>query len=44
LYDEKRYQLKGRSRGKVYRLGDTVRVKVVSVDPETREIDFAVTR
>jgi ribonuclease R len=44
LYDEKRYQLKGRSRGKVYRLGDKVRVKVVSVDPETREIDFAVTR
>ncbi len=44
LYDEKRYQLKGRSRGKVYRLGDTVRVKVVSVDPETREIDFAVAR
>lgn len=44
LYDEKRYQLKGRSRGRVYRLGDKVRVRVVSVDPETREIDFAVTR
>ncbi len=44
LFDEKRYQLKGRSRGKVYRLGDSVRVEVVSVDPETREIDFAITR
>lgn len=44
LFDEKRYQLKGRSRGKVYRLGDTVRVRVVSVNPETREIDFAVVR
>lgn len=44
LFDEKRYQLKGRSRGKVYRLGDNVRVEVVSVDPETREIDFAVAR
>lgn len=40
LFDEQRYQLKGRSRGKVYRLGDTVRVQVVSVNPERREIDF----
>ncbi len=44
LFDEKRYQLMGRSRGKVYRLGDSVRVQVVSVDPETREIDFAIVR
>lgn len=44
LFDEKRYQLRGRSRGKVYRLGDKVRVQVVSVDPETREIDFAIAR
>lgn len=44
LFDEKRYQLKGRSRGKVYRLGDTVRVRVVAVNPETREIDFAIAR
>jgi len=44
LFDEKRYQLKGRSRGKVYRLGDKVRVQVVSVNPETREIDFAIAR
>jgi ribonuclease R len=44
LFDEKRYQLKGRSRGKVYRLGDSVRVQVVSVNPETREIDFAIAR
>lgn len=42
LFDESRYQLKGRSRGKVYRLGDNVRVAVVSVDPETREINFAM--
>lgn len=44
LFDEKRYQLKGRSRGKVYRLGDKVRVQVVSVNPETREIDFTIVR
>ncbi len=42
LFDEQRYQLKGRSRGKVYRLGDTVRVQVVSVNPERREIDFRI--
>ncbi|MBI4536133.1 MAG: ribonuclease R [Ignavibacteriae bacterium] len=42
LFDEKNYSLRGRSRGKVYRLGDRVRVRVVSVNPETREIDFAI--
>ncbi len=42
LFDEKRYQLKGRSRGKVYRLGDKVRVQVVSVNPENKEIDFKI--
>lgn len=42
LFDEQRYQLKGRSRGKVYRLGDKVRVQVVSVNPERREIDFRI--
>jgi len=42
LYDEKRYALKGRSKGKVYRLGDRVRVKVLAVNPEDHEIDFQV--
>jgi ribonuclease R len=42
LFDEKHYSLRGRSRGKVYRLGDKVKVKVVSVDAEKREIDFAL--
>jgi ribonuclease R len=42
LFDEKRYSLRGRSRGKTYRLGDHVRVKVVAVNPEKREIDFAL--
>lgn len=42
LFDEKRYSLRGRSRGKVYRLGDPVRVRVVSVNPEEREIDFSI--
>lgn len=42
VFDEKRYQLKGRARGKVYRLGDKVRVQVVSVVPERREINFRI--
>jgi ribonuclease R len=42
LFDEKQYLLRGRSRGKVYRLGDHVRVRVVGVDPENRDIDFAI--
>ncbi len=42
LFDEKRYSLRGRSRGKTYRLGDPVHVRVVAVNPEEREIDFAI--
>ena len=42
LYDEKHYTLRGRSHGKTFRLGDKVNVKVVSVNPEKREIDFAI--
>lgn len=44
LFDEKKYTLRGRSRGKQYRLGDKIRVKVVAVDPEKREIDFAIVK
>jgi len=40
LYDEKNYALVGRRTGKVYRLGDPVRVRVVKVDREERLIDF----
>ena len=42
MYDEKHYTLKGRRTGKQYRLGDTLEVKVVRVDPEERQIDFAL--
>jgi ribonuclease R len=42
-YDEKRYSLVGRRSGKQYRLGDSVYVKVVRVNPEERQIDFAIT-
>jgi ribonuclease R len=42
LYDEKKYALIGRRTGKQYRLGDVVRVKVIRVNPEEREIDFVM--
>jgi ribonuclease R len=44
LYDEKHYTLRGRSHGRTFRLGDKVNVKVVSVNPEKREIDFAIVK
>lgn len=40
LFDEKNYALIGRTHRHRYRLGDKVRVQVVRVDPEEREIDF----
>jgi ribonuclease R len=42
VYDEKHYTLKGKQTGKQYRLGDTLEVKVVRVDPEDRQIDFTL--
>ena len=41
-YDEKKYSLVGSKTGKRYRLGDTVQVKVLRVNPEEREIDFGI--
>lgn len=42
MYDEKKFALIGRTTKKQYRLGDTVKVKVIRVNPEEREIDFAL--
>jgi ribonuclease R len=42
VYDEKQYMLKGRRKGKHYRLGDALEVKVVRVDPEERQVDFTL--
>lgn len=41
-YDEKQYAFKGRRTHKQYRLGDTLEVKVVRVNPEEHRIDFTV--
>lgn len=40
-HDEKHYSLVGRRTGRTFRLGDSISVKVVNVNVENREIDFA---
>ncbi|MGC8653181.1 MAG: ribonuclease R [Candidatus Kryptoniota bacterium] len=42
IFHEKDFLVKGRRTGKVYQLGDRVKVKVVRVNMERHEIDFAV--
>ena len=39
---EKQHSLIGRRTGKVYRIGDAVRISVVSVSPGTRRIEFVL--
>lgn len=43
-FDAARHQMMGERTGKRYRLGDKVRIRVVSVDIETSRIDFALVR
>jgi ribonuclease R len=39
-FDNTRLELKGERRGTVYRIGDPVRIQVVKVDLEAKQIDF----
>jgi len=41
-HEAKKYRIKGQRTGKVYRLGDTIRVKLVRADAEERQLDFAL--
>jgi ribonuclease R len=40
VYEEKQHRLRGRSSGKTYRLGDTLRVKLKAIDEVRRRLDF----
>ncbi|MCF8267098.1 MAG: ribonuclease R [Ignavibacteriales bacterium] len=42
IIDEKNYRIYGEDTGKEYRLGDSVKVKLLRADPLKREIDFAL--
>lgn len=42
IYDSERHMLIGEMRKKIYRIGDTMKVKVNKVDIAQREIDFTV--
>ncbi len=39
-HEAKKYRIKGQRTGKVYRLGDEVRVKLVRADKDERQLDF----
>jgi ribonuclease R len=40
VYEEKQHRLRGRSSGKTFRLGDSLRVKLVAIDEVRRRLDF----
>ncbi len=40
VYEEKKHRLRGRSSGKAYQLGDSLRVKLVAIDEVRRRLDF----
>lgn len=39
-HEAKQYQIKGKQTGKVYRLGDEVKVKLIRADKDERQLDF----
>ena len=41
-HEATKYRIKGKQTGKVYRLGDEVRVKLVRADKEQRQLDFEI--
>jgi ribonuclease R len=40
VYEEKQHRLRGRSSGRTFRLGDSVRVKLTGIDEVRRRLDF----
>ena len=42
LFDERQYALKGRSSGRVFRLGDRARVRVIAVNDREQQIDMMI--
>ena len=40
VYEEKQHRLRGRSSGRIYRLGDSLRVRLAAIDEARRRLDF----
>jgi len=40
VYEEKQHRLRGRSSGKTFRLGDSMRVRLIAIDEVRRRLDF----
>src|SRR5262249_25116349 len=40
VYEEKQHRLRGRSSGKIFRLGDSLRVRLTDIDEVRRRLDF----
>jgi ribonuclease R len=40
MHDEERMELKGRSRGKVFKIGDKIQVRLAQADPVQGWVDF----
>jgi ribonuclease R len=39
-YDEENYSIRGRHSGKVYMLGDEIKVEIVKADLQKRQLDY----
>ncbi len=44
VFDEKHYSIVGERTDEKFRLGDTIRIKVLRVNPEKRQIDFTLVK
>jgi len=42
VYEEKQHRLRGRSSGKIFRLGDGIRVQLKAIDEIRRRLDFRI--
>jgi ribonuclease R len=40
VYEEKQHRLRGRSSGRIFRLGDEIRVELKAIDEVRRRLDF----
>jgi ribonuclease R len=40
VYEQKQHRLRGRSSGRIYRLGDAIRVQLKGIDEARRRLDF----